>query len=117
MSIEYVSKEDLASLLEDFYTTGQYSRKLDDVVLRICSGVLSRYRTGFRYGDVIAEDILSDAHLACSQAILDRKVSIDRNPFGYLTRVAVTTLFGRCRGENERAREIKEYLKKEGRNT
>lgn len=113
MSIEYVSKEDLASLLEDFYTTGQYSRKLDDVVLRICSGVLSRYRMGFRYGDVIAEDILSDAHLACSQAILDRKVDLAYNPFSYLTRIVMTTLFGRCRGENERAREIKEYLKQE----
>jgi hypothetical protein len=105
-----IEPDRLRGLIRAVYDGGEYSSELDRCVLEICEGCLSAKRTRHYYGDAVTDDILSDAHVNCSLAILERKVDLAYNPFSYLTRIAMTTLAGKCRSQNARARDLKEYV-------
>lgn len=104
-----IEPDKLRGLIRAYYDGGDYSAELDRCVMEICEGCLIAKGTRNCYGDVVADDVLSDAHIKCSLAILERKIDLSYNPFSYLTRIAMTTLAGGCRAQNWKARNFKEY--------
>ena len=96
----YVDPARLSSLVRDFYSTGNYPTELDDAILQIVEGYIAGHRIRYCYGDAVADDVLSDAHIDASMAIVKRLVDPDCNIFNYITRIAGSCASAHCAKHN-----------------
>lgn len=83
-----ISPDYLRGLIQKSYDAGECSNELADIVVRIISGFLDGKNCRFRYGDVVADDILSDATINALTALQNQKIDPSGNPFSYITRCA-----------------------------
>ena len=83
-----ISPDYLRGLIQQSYDQGGCTNELADIVVRIISGFLDGKNCRYRYGDCVADDILSDATINALTAIQNQKIDPSGNPFSYITRCA-----------------------------
>lgn len=104
-----INPEEMRCEIARYYDAGDYSDKLDRMVWSIVEGYVSCKRIRHYYGDAIADDIQSTAHLNASMSILNKKLDLEYNPHSYVTRIAATTAAREIKKANEKAADLAKY--------
>lgn len=108
-----IEPDHLRELIRSSYDSGDMVPELPKLVLNIVEGYLAGHNIRFRFGDSVADDILSGAVIKCLTAIHNKTVDLDYNPFNYFTRITANEANKEIVRHCQRSADLKYYLEEE----